>query len=116
LGKPIILTALEKLPPPLRNLDAIAVTKDNDINSDIKQQLLKKINDSANNIEYDYKILPPKRDIPYDPNPNFTGRSTELLDLYLEVLGDLSKLNYSKVGLVGMGGGRKNSTGSRVCV
>ena len=50
------------------------------------------------------KILPPNRDIPYDPNPDFTGRSTELLDLYLEVLGDLSKLNYSKVGLVGIGG------------
>jgi hypothetical protein len=66
--------------------------------------LIKKINESATNIEYDYKILPPKREIPYDPNPDFTARSTELLDLYLELLGDLSKLNYSKVGLVGIGG------------
>ena len=105
LGKPInlvVITALEKLPIPLRNLDAIVV--ENNINPDIMQQIIKKINDSANNIEYDYKILPPNRDIPYDPNPDFTGRSTELLDLYLEVLGDLSKLNYSKVGLVGIGG------------
>ena len=58
-----------------------------------KQQLIKKIKDSEYNIKYDYKILPPNRDIPYDPNPDFTGRSTELLNLYLEVLGDLSKLN-----------------------
>ena len=42
------------------------------------------------------------RDISYDPNPDFTGRGTELLDLYLEVLGDLSKLNYSIVGLIGI--------------
>ena len=106
LGKPIILVVIEelkRLPPPLSNLDAIVVNN-NDINSDIKLNLIKKIDDSSNNIEYDYKILPPNRDIPYEPNPDFTGRSTELLDLYLEVLGDLSKLNYSKVGLVGIGG------------
>jgi hypothetical protein len=108
LGKPInlvVITALEKLPIPLRNLHAIVVKNNNNINLDIMQQIIKKIKDTAaTNIEYDYKILPPNRDIPYDPNPDFTGRSTELLDLYLEVLGDLSKLNYSKVGLVGIGG------------
>jgi hypothetical protein len=106
LGKRIILlvvAALERLPPPLRNLDAIVVNN-NDIDLNIKQKLIKKINDTANNIEYDYENLPSNRNISYDPNPDFTGRSTELLDLYLEVLGDLSKLNYSKVGLVGIGG------------
>jgi hypothetical protein len=108
LGKPIyllVITALEKLPIPLRNLDAIVVKNINNINLDFMQQIIKKIKDTAaTNIEYDYKILPPNRDIPYDPNPDFTGRSSELLDLYIEVLGDLSKLNYSKVGLVGIGG------------
>jgi WD40 repeat protein len=107
LGKPtnlVVITALEKLPIPLRNLDAIVVKNNDNINPDIMQQIIKKIKDTTTKIEYDYKILPPNRDIPYDPNPDFTGRSTELLDLYLEVLGDLSKLNYSKVGLVGIGG------------
>jgi WD40 repeat protein len=106
LGKPIVLVvmaALEKLPLPLRNLDAIVI-KNNNINADNKQQVIKKIRDTTKNIQYDYKILPPNRNIPYDPNPDFEGRNTELVDLYLEVLGDLSKLNYSKVGLVGIGG------------
>ena len=108
LGKPINLvvigTALEKLPIPLRNLNAIVV-KNSIINPDIMQQIIKKIKDTAAlKIEYDYKILPSKRYIPYNPNPDFTGRSTELLDLYIEVLGHLSKLNYSNVGLVGIGG------------
>jgi hypothetical protein len=60
LGKPIILvviSALDKLPAPLRNLDAIVVNN-NDINSDIKQKLIKKIKDSAGNVEYDTKSFP----------------------------------------------------------
>ena len=38
------------------------------------------------------------------PNLNFTGRKSELVSLYLEIISDLGKLNYSKVGIVGIGG------------
>ena len=45
LGKPIIvvvISALDKLQPPLRNLDAIVVNDDsNGINPDVKQKLIK---------------------------------------------------------------------------
>ena len=68
----VVFAALDRLPLPLRNLEAIVVNN-NDIDSDIKQKLIKKINDSATNIEYDYKIFPPNRDIPYDP-PDFRAK------------------------------------------
>ena len=42
--------------------------------------------------------------MPLDSNPNFTGRDKELVELYLEILGDLNKLNYKIVGLNGIGG------------
>jgi hypothetical protein len=50
LGKPIylvVITALDKLPLPLRNLDAIIVKNNNNINPDIMQQIIKKIKDTA---------------------------------------------------------------------
>jgi hypothetical protein len=50
LGKPIVvvaISALDKLPLPLRNLDAIVIKNNDDIISDIQQQLIKKIRDSV---------------------------------------------------------------------
>ena len=80
---------------------------DNIIDSNNIQKIIDKLKEAAeSNLhqEYNYNILPHKRHIPYDPNPNFTGRDTELVDLYLEIIGDLSKLNYNKVGITGIGG------------
>lgn len=114
MSKPIqlvIISALDKLPKPLTNLDAIVfelnVNNNIIIDSNNKQKIITKIKEAAeSNLyqEYNYNILPNKRNIPFDPNPNFTGRNTELVDLYLEIIGDLSKLNYNKVGITGIGG------------
>ena len=115
LGKPIqlvIISALDKLPKPLANLDAIVFEINENNNDDIIDSnniqkiinKLKEIAESNLHQEYNYNILPNKRNIPFDPNPNFTGRDTELVDLYLEIIGDLSKLNYNKVGIIGIGG------------
>jgi hypothetical protein len=112
LSKPIqlvIISALDKLPKPLANLDAIVfgINENNDnIDSNKIQKILVKLKEIESNLhqEYNYNILPNKRNIPFDPNPNFTGRNTELVDLYLEIIGDLSMLNYDKVGITGIGG------------
>lgn len=112
LDKPIqlvITSALDKLPKPLSNLDAI-VLENNENNNGIidlnNKKIIDKLNETASNLhlEYNYNILPTKRHIPYDPNPNFTGRDIDLVELYLEIIGDLSKLSYNKVGIVGIGG------------
>jgi NB-ARC domain len=54
--------------------------------------------------DYNYNILPVKRDIPFLPNADFIGRDEDLLNLYLELIGGLNKLSYQQVGLVGMPG------------
>ena len=116
LGKPIqlvLISALDKLPKPLTNLDAIVFEiKENNnyddiIDSNSIQKIINKLKEAAeSNLyqEYNYNILPNKRNIPFDPNPNFTGRDIDLVELYLEIIADLSKLNYNKVGIVGIGG------------
>ena len=115
MGKPIqlvIISALEKLPNPLANLDAIVVevnenSNDDVIDSNSKQKIITKLKETAeSNLhqEYNYNILPNKRHIPYDPNPDFTGRDTDQGRFYPEIIGDLSKLAYKKVGIVGIGG------------
>ena len=118
MGKPIlivIISALDKLPKPLANLDAIVFqiyennnnNNNNVIDSNSVQKIVNKLKESVeSNLypPYNYNILPHKRHIPYDPNPDFTGRDIDLVDLYLEIIGDLSKLNYNKVGIVGIGG------------
>jgi hypothetical protein len=104
LGKPIlivIISALDKLPKPLANLDSIVFqiyeNNNNDvIDSNSIQKIVNKLKESVeSNLypPYNYNILPHKRHIPYDPNPDFTGRDIDLVDLYLEIIGDLSKLN-----------------------
>jgi hypothetical protein len=104
LGKPIqlvIISALDKLLQPLSNLDAIVfeINKNNNnddiIDYDIKQKIIDKLKEIAeSNLlqEYDYNILPNKRNIPYSPNPDFIGRDTDLIELYLELIGDLRAL------------------------
>ena len=116
LCKPInlvIISDLDKLPQPLNNLDAIVFEINNKNNNDdiidlnSKQKIITKLKEAAeSNLHpnYDYNILSNKKNISFDPNPDFTGRTKELVDLYLEIIGDLSKLNYNKVGITGIGG------------
>ena len=54
---------------------------------------------------YDYTKLPPHAFIPFRPNPNFVGRHTELLDLYLSLIGELNIVGINQVvNVFGLGG------------
>jgi len=107
LIKPILFSKEQlsiDLPELLRNLQAIA---DLETLNNTKKNLTK-LTTSLEKItsftcDYDYNILPYKRNIPYDPNSDFTGRDADLVNLYLEMIGNLSKLNHNKVGIVGIG-------------
>jgi len=108
LIKPILFSkdALSvELPKPLRNLQAIVdleTLDDAHKNIDKLIAVLEKVNSFT--FDYNYNILPTKRNIRFLPNPDFVGRNEELIDLYLEMIGDLNKLNYQQIGLVGMPG------------
>jgi hypothetical protein len=108
LIKPILFSKdklNEETPQPLRNLQAIVDFEETkNIQNGIQKLIasLKKINSFT--CDYNYNILPVKREIPFLPNADFVDRTEDLLNLYLEVLDDLNMFNYSKVGLVGIGG------------
>jgi hypothetical protein len=110
--KPILFSkdfSSVELPKPLRNIHAISdLEKVDDIEKNIQKllyplDLLRKEKNSLI-IKYDYNILPAKHGILFLPNPDFVGRAEELVKLYLEMIGGLNKLNYSHVGIVGIGG------------
>ena len=90
LIKPILFskeTSFVELPEPLSNLQAIVDLESlNDVNKNINKLIipLEKINSFI--CEYDYNILPTKRNIPFLPNIDFIGRDEELIDLYLDII------------------------------
>ena len=116
LGKPIKIVIISDLknaplPKPLANIESIVFENKPDSKDffnfniqKISNKIIKDIGSSLLQIQYNYNILPDKRNIPYDPNPDFIGRDTDLIDLYLEIIGDLNPLNYHKVGITGTGG------------
>src|SRR5262249_17978606 len=53
---------------------------------------------------YDFTIRPADVRVPLSPNPHFVGRASDLLELYLALIGDLNKLGVRSVGCLGMGG------------
>jgi len=102
LIKPILFSKdnlNEEFPQPLRNLQAIVDFEETkDIKKNIQKLIvsLKKI--SSFTFDYNYNILPIKRDIPFLPNADFVGRDEDLLNLYFELIGGLNKLSYQQVG------------------
>jgi NB-ARC domain-containing protein len=105
LSKPIklvIISGVENLPKPLANIESIVF--ENGIESDIQKISNRLMEIKSFHEEYNYNILPSKIDIRFSPNPDFVGRDRELVDLYLEIIGDLNKLNYNTVGINGIGG------------
>jgi hypothetical protein len=89
----------EELPQPLRYIQAIVDFQETkDIQNGIQKLVvsLKKINSFT--CDYNYNILPIKRDIPFLPNADFVNRDEDLLNLYLELKGGLNKVS-SQVGL-----------------
>jgi hypothetical protein len=58
-------------------------------------------------VRYDYTVLPPRSFLPFLPNPEFIGRNLELVELYLNLIGNLQHIGAKHVGLVGTGGSGK---------
>jgi hypothetical protein len=111
LEKGIILCFLEQLrnlrddlkpPQALKNINGIHF---NDFDTGINN-LINTLRDPGSiDRTYDYTKLPPHVFIPFRPNPNFVGRHTELLDLYLSLIGELNVVAINQVvNVFGLGG------------
>ncbi len=57
----------------------------------------------------DYTIVPEGSWLPFLPDPRFTGRQRELVDLYLEIMGGLNAMGRAVLGLVALGGTGKTA-------
>ncbi|MCP5106171.1 MAG: TIR domain-containing protein, partial [bacterium] len=104
LEKPVYICRLGKYknyPQPLQNRQDVPF-------ENIKKgskELIRQLNNAKDFSErYEYNILPKNSYIPFNPNPHFTGRQTDLLELYLKMIGNLNKIGINQVGTVGMGG------------
>jgi len=111
LEKGIILCFLEQLknlpddlkqPQALKHINGIHF---NDFDTCINNLINTLSDHSSIDITYDYTKLPPHAFIPFRPNPNFVGRHTELLDLYLSLIGELNVVAINQVvNVFGLGG------------
>ena len=103
LEKPIVpclFPGAQDLPAPLYNLHGIPFAAGAECTNRLIGQIEKGLRSP---VAYDYKILPPRSYIPFNPNPHFTGRHAELLDLYLKMIGNLNKIGINQVGMGGIG-------------
>lgn len=104
LEKPVYICRLgeyKNYPQPLHNRQDVRFE---DIETGSKE-LIRRLNDAKDFSErYEYNILPKNSNIPFNPNPHFTGRQSDLLELYLKMIGGLNKIGINQVGTVGMGG------------
>jgi len=104
LEKPIIVCLLPdapELPKPLINLHGVIFEE---LQKGCKHLIERLKNIDLEPVRYDYTILPENSDIPFNPNPHFTGRHTDLLELYMKMIGNLSHIGINQIGAVGMGG------------
>jgi TIR domain/NB-ARC domain len=107
---PCLLSHSPELPQPLSNLQSAAFSAEDEFRDrsttgvapDILLRGLDEIGESRG--RYDFDVLPANSYIPFNPDPNFTGRHLDLLSLYLKMIGNLSKIGINQVGTVGMGG------------
>ncbi len=99
---PYIMPNSPKLPKPLYNLHGITF---DEVSKDI-EKLIDRFNGNSNflNVNYDYSILAINSYIPFNPNPIFTGRQEDLVELYFNMIGDINKVGINHVGAIGMGG------------
>jgi WD40 repeat protein len=98
---PCMLPGAPDLPEPLHNVHGIPF----DGMDEGCHKLVNRLEVVASlTTKYDYTTLPENSYIPFNPNPNFTGRKPDLLDLYLKMIGNLNKIGVNQVGTVGMGG------------
>ncbi|MCI0665123.1 MAG: TIR domain-containing protein, partial [Acidobacteria bacterium] len=104
LGIPIVpcrLSNAPDLPAPLYNLQYMAI--------DEGKQQAPGVSERFRSLEprsysYEYTFLPRNAYIPFRPNPRFVGRHTDLVALYLKMIGNINTIGITQVGTVGMGG------------
>jgi WD40 repeat protein len=98
---PCLFPKAPDLPEPLRNVNGVAfATMEAGCSA-----LNKRISEAKEfRARYDYTMLPRNSYIPFNPNPHFKGRQSDLLELYLKMIGNLNKIGINQVGTIGMGG------------
>lgn len=98
---PIFLPAHSELPEPLQPLDGVTFTN----RQARADKLLEKLAAPGPfRMKYEYTMLPKRSFIPFNPNPEFVGRDSDLLELYLKLIGNLKKIGINHVGTMGLGG------------
>jgi len=98
---PCLFPTAPTLPEPLYNLQGVSFPS---LEEGSKQLIERVKGEAFLPVKYDYKVLPGNSYIPFNPNPFFTGRHADLLDLYMKMIGNLNKIGINQVGTVGMGG------------
>ena len=105
---PCFLKPLETLPDALKllqvleHINGISFT---DVETGINRLITILNNPDSIDRTYDYTKLPPHAFIPFRPNRNFVGRHTELLELYLSLIGELNVVAINQVvNVFGLGG------------
>lgn len=99
---PLLPPDAPALPRPLLNVEGVAA---DGVSFEGLLALLARI--PSWRVQYDYTVLPPRSFLPFLPNPNFVGRGAELVQLYLNLIGNLQNLGTRQTALVGMGGSGK---------
>jgi hypothetical protein len=98
---PCLFPTAPVLPQPLNNLHGVSFPS---LEEGSKKFIERVKRETSLPVKYDYTILPENSYIPFNPNPFFTGRHADLLELYLKMIGNLNKIGINQVGTVGMGG------------
>lgn len=102
---PCFLSGYKKLPYPLQDLDGVTFSGKDEGAYQSGPSLIDKIKSFERYTgKYEFSILPRPADIPFRHNPQFVGRSEDLVQLYLQLIGGLRKVGISNLGMVGMGG------------
>src|SRR5581483_9858066 len=98
---PCLLTNAPDLPLPLANIHGVTASTPADFAPAVAKRLLEL---ASYRVAYDYTVVPAQTYIPFNPNPDFTGRSADMVALYLAVIGNLNKTGVSHIGIAGMAG------------
>lgn len=100
----LLLPDAPDLPPPLFNLQGVTLRDAAEAVESV--DAIRNCIDDLRTLKVtrDYAHLPPNSYIPFRPNPNFAGRLQDLMDLYVQLMGQLHKVGINQLGTVGMGG------------
>lgn len=98
---PCLLPGAPPLPEPLSNTQGVVLANVPDDCSRVVTHLQHLASWTPS---YDFSVRPSRFSVPFEHNPAFTGRSADLVELYLKMIGTLNRIGINQVGAVGMGG------------